>query len=120
MAGPETRVDKKIIDALTARGAYVEKIHGSEYQNAGIPDLVGFIDGFGFGIEVKNPKKKASAFKASEREAIASLRAEGVKCGSAGGCTKLQASRIRRIIRTGNKAGVATSVDEALDILFGE
>ena len=120
MAGPETRVVKKIVDELKARGAYVEKIHGSEYQSKGIPDLLGFIDGTGFGIEVKDPAKKASSFTASEREAISLLRAEGVKCGSAGGCSKVQASHIRRIIRAGSKAGVATSVDEALDILFGE
>ena len=120
MAGPETRVVNRIMADLRARGAYVEKIHGSEYQTKGIPDLLGFVDGFGFGIEVKDPAKKPSEFTASEREAISLLRAEGVKCGIAGGCSKVQASHIRRILKTGNKAGVATSVDEALDILFGE
>lgn len=113
----ETYVVGRILKALRERGYYVEKIHGSEFQAAGIPDLIGFAPGFGFGIEVKDPKR--SGYSRSEREAIASLTSLGIPTGSAGGCSKLQALHIRRIIRAGGKAGVATSVEEALAVVEG-
>ena len=115
--GPETRAVAKILKALRFRGAYVEKIHGGAYQAAGIPDLLGMDERGGFGIEVKDPAKITADFTASEREAIAGLRSDGILCGTAGGCTPLQASHIRRILKSGNRAGVATSVAEAIEIL---
>jgi len=114
MAGPEATVVAAILADLRAQGFWAEKIHGSQFQAAGIPDILGFGAGRGFAIEVKAPGASATA---SEREAIASLRALGIPCGSAHGCTKLQALHIRRIVATGNAAGVATSVAEARAIL---
>lgn len=111
----EAAVVGRIIAALRARGIYVEKMHGSQYQAAGIPDLIGFSHGFGFAIEVKDPAR--TSYSASEREAVASLRALGIPCGSAGGCSAIQASHIRRIIAAGGRAGVATSVDEAFEVI---
>ena len=113
----ETTVVGYIMVALRARGLYVEKIHGSQWQAAGIPDLIGFGPGFGFGIEVKDPAKKPSAFTASERGAIAKLRALGIPCGTAGGCSVIQGLHIKRIVAAGGKAGVATSVEEAFTVI---
>lgn len=45
----------KIQRAFRARGVFLVKIHGSEMQQSGIPDLVGCANGRFFGIEVKEP-----------------------------------------------------------------
>lgn len=110
----ERDVVRAIGRALDARGAWWFKVHGSAYQAAGIPDLIGCDRGRLFGIEVKEPGAKSTA---AERGAIAKLAALGIPTGSAGGCSALQALTIRRIIAAGGAAGVATSVDEALAIL---
>lgn len=51
----EANVVAKISRALKARGAFVVKIHGSEMQQSGLPDLIGTIQGRFFGFEVKEP-----------------------------------------------------------------
>ena len=66
------------------------KIHGSAFQAAGIPDVVGLQRGIFFGIEVKVPGKKP---------------------------TPIQALTLTRIRAAGGNAGCATSVAEALAIL---
>jgi hypothetical protein len=55
MSKPETRKVKKTREALMERfpqGLFL-KIHGSPYQEKGIPDLLCCINGFFFGLEVK-------------------------------------------------------------------
>lgn len=60
MAGPETRLVRDIRDRLLRAypGSWVVKIHGGPYQVAGIPDLIGCVEGRFVGIEVKVPGKE--------------------------------------------------------------
>lgn len=91
--GPETRIVRRIIETLEQwPRVWLFKVHGGPYQAAGIPDIIGVIDGRFVGIEVKAPGKTA---------------------------TKLQELVIRRIQQAGGIAGVATSVEEAIQIAKG-
>lgn len=89
---PENRIVNAGIEALRAQGAAVIKIHGSAYSRTGDPDLVGCYLGVSFAIEVKQPGSSPS---------------------------KIQ---IKRLIEWGNagaRVGVATSVQEIIDIALG-
>lgn len=55
MSGPEARIQQRIHKALTARGVFCFKIHGSESMMAGLPDLICCVDGKFLGLEVKTP-----------------------------------------------------------------
>lgn len=59
MRGPETRLRIKIVEALKLNfpGLRPIKIHGSEYQEAGISDLICCYKGLFIAIEVKQPGK---------------------------------------------------------------
>lgn len=63
--GPEAKVQKRIQDGL--KKAYPEsfffKSHGGSFQQSGLPDLMGTIDGIFIGIEVKTPDKKENVTK---------------------------------------------------------
>lgn len=62
MAKPETRLVKKIKEALLEefpKGLFL-KIHGSPYQEGGIPDLLCCIDGVFFGLEAKEDDNEAT------------------------------------------------------------
>lgn len=54
---PETALRKKIKAALEARGCFVTVIHGSVYQEAGLPDLCCVYKGHSLWLEVKMPGK---------------------------------------------------------------
>jgi hypothetical protein len=79
--------------------AYLIKIHGGMYQEAGIPDLLLVVDGLLVGIEAKNPRAGESEVSAVSRT------------------TLRQRIHIRRIIEAGGMSGVATSVDSALHLI---
>lgn len=57
---PETRLIKKMVDRLEARGAWVAKIHGGIFSR-GVPDLLVCYRGFLIGIEAKTPNNKQGA-----------------------------------------------------------
>lgn len=57
---PETILTRKIVSALTAAGCWCIKIHGSQYQMAGIPDLMVMRAGTVGFIEVKTPAGSTS------------------------------------------------------------
>lgn len=92
MIGPETRLRKKIVIAIVKKypKIYIRKIHGNQFQNIGIPDLLGCLHRIFFGIEIKVPGKKA---------------------------TPAQRLEISKIRDAGGVSGVATSIEEALEIL---
>jgi hypothetical protein len=90
-SNPEAKLTLKIRKALEAEGAYVFKVHGGRFS-AGIPDLVGCMDGQFFGFEVKLP-------------------------GRTNTVTKLQQANLTRIEEAGGVAAVVTTVDEALEKL---
>ena len=52
---PESRLQRKIQDALKLEGWFVFKIHGSELMMAGLPDLIVCAKGLFIGLEVKLP-----------------------------------------------------------------
>ena len=87
---PETRIVNAIMRDLRSRGAWCFKVHGGPFQASGIPDIVGCIGGAFFGIEVKVAGGKA---------------------------TELQELTLRRIREAGGRGGVATSVEEAREVV---
>ena len=60
---PESRLQRKIQDALKLQGYFVFKVHGSEFMMAGLPDLIVCAEGLFIGLEVKLPatRKNTSA-----------------------------------------------------------
>lgn len=87
---PETILRSKIKVALEAQGCFATVIHGSVYQEAGLPDLCCVYRGRSLWLEVKLPGKKP-------RPAQEVMR--------------------KRLELAGATCGVATSVPEALAIL---
>ena len=54
MKKPETNLQRKIVEALSREvGGHWVKIHGSQFQTKGIPDLLGCVAGLFFALEVK-------------------------------------------------------------------
>src|SRR6478609_9612453 len=63
MSGPETKLRRRIITALKdayPSGVFLH-IHGNEFQQAGIPDILCCINGFFIGLEVKCPGSKGAS-----------------------------------------------------------
>lgn len=57
---PEGKLSKRIQAYLRGRGAYVFKVHGSEFQEPGTPDLLCCYRGHFIGLELKMPGEKPS------------------------------------------------------------
>lgn len=54
MKKPETTLQRKIVEELSRKvGGHWVKIHGSQFQTKGIPDLLGCVAGLFFALEVK-------------------------------------------------------------------
>ena len=87
---PESRLSTKIMKAWRARGAFAYKVHGSEYQLAGVPDISGVYRGISVWCETKMPGNHTS---------------------------KIQDYRIQQIRDAGGLVVVAYSVEEALTLL---
>ena len=91
--GPETRIVRAIIASVSRRPrSWLVKIHGGPFQAAGIPDIIGCIDGRFVALEVKVPGARA---------------------------TKLQELTLSRIAAAGGIAAVVTSVAEAESAVEG-
>ena len=90
MQGPETRLRKKIVEALQKRypKGYFRKVHGNQFQNIGVPDLLCCVNGRFLGLEIKLPGKKP---------------------------TPAQILELQKIAKAGGVSAVVTSVAEALD-----
>ncbi len=58
--GEETRIVKRIRDAVKAKGGYSIKFHGSPFSAAGVPDMVVIIKGQSIWMEVKTATGKQS------------------------------------------------------------
>ena len=62
MKKPETNLQQKIVRALEREvGGHWMKIHGSQFQTKGIPDLLGCVAGLFFALEVKCDSSKYGA-----------------------------------------------------------
>jgi hypothetical protein len=88
MSKPESLLTDKIIGVLRKRypGSFWVKIHGSNMQHGGLPDLHGILHGHAVWLEVKMPEKRA---------------------------TDLQQHVIEQIVAAGGLAGVVYSVEDA-------
>lgn len=71
---PEARVSAKIQEHFKQHGVWCFKVHGSEYQPAGIPDIVGAYKGQFIACETKMPDGELSAI---QRFRIARIRHAG-------------------------------------------
>lgn len=92
MAQPESRMSRAIGAGIIARGGFVFKVHGGPTMMAGLPDLVGVIDGRSIWLETKMP-------------------------GGVPTATQLHVHR--KITRAGGNLIVPRSVREALDWVDG-
>jgi hypothetical protein len=89
--GPETRLQRKIQDFLRDKygsDLFLFKVWGSEFQLAGLPDLLGCYKGRFVALEVKTPETRT---KLSERQKYV----------------------MRLISAAGGTVGVVTSTDDA-------
>lgn len=87
----EKAVENKIKKWLKDKGYWFFKVHGSIFQPSGIPDILACIDGKFVAIEVKRTK--------------------------GGVVSPLQKAQIQKIKENGGIAGVASSIEEFLEIL---
>jgi Holliday junction resolvase len=58
MAQAESKLSRKIMTALRARGWFCFKVHGSEFMLAGLPDIICCAQGLFIGLETKMPGKE--------------------------------------------------------------
>jgi len=55
---PESRLSRRIMEALRGEDAFVFKVWGSDHTMVGLPDLVGCYRGKFFALETKMPDKR--------------------------------------------------------------
>ena len=94
--GPAGGLQRRIQQAIKAAypRAFVFKVHGGPYQQAGIPDLLCCIDGHFFALEVKLP-------------------------GGKHGLSPIQKAVINQIIDAGGHSTFVTSPSEAVAVIKG-
>lgn len=88
----EADLSAKIVKELRKRDAWAQKIHGSAYQTKGLPDILGVHNTVAFGIETKLPGKESTL-------------------------TLLQRKTLIDMRKAGGVAIMATTVEQALDVL---
>jgi len=100
---PESLVVTAIVKAIYAQypEAHVVKIHGSLYQASGFPDLLAFVNGRAYGLEVKRQRNGESAQRARNRS------------------TPLQKLTIAKLRKAGITADTVLSPSEALAVIQG-
>ena len=90
---PESKRQRRIRLAIQSRygkDVFLYKVHGNEYQPGGLPDLIGVVYGYFFGLEVKEPEGSVSA---------------------------VQLKRIEQIHRAGGIAGVVVTKEDVFEHL---
>lgn len=60
MTQPESKLSRKIMDALRAEGYFCFKVHGSEYMMSGLPDIIVCAKGRFVGLETKLPSTRGN------------------------------------------------------------
>jgi hypothetical protein len=90
---PETGLSQKVLSRLKAEGGRWVKNHGGPYTEVGVADITGCWRGRYIAIELKMPKEEPS---------------------------ELQKMFLDDVHYSGGRAGVAYSVQEALDIRDGK
>jgi len=79
MQGPETRLRKRIVLSLKEAwpSGYFRKIHGNQFQNIGMADLLCCVDGKFIALEIKIPEKRDRVTEAQIYEGNCVKRAGG-------------------------------------------
>lgn len=67
MSQAESKLSRKIMDALRAEGYFCFKVHGSEFMMAGLPDIIVCAEGRFIGLETKLPTTRGNV---SPRQAL--------------------------------------------------
>ena len=58
MAQKESRLSRRIMDAVRDEGHFCFKVHGSEHMMAGLPDIIVCAKGLFISLETKNPESR--------------------------------------------------------------
>lgn len=58
MSQRESKLSRKIMDALRGEGYFCFKVHGSEFMMAGLPDIMVCAEGHFIGLETKLPETR--------------------------------------------------------------
>jgi Holliday junction resolvase len=91
MPETEAQLVKKMVAALRKKGCECSKIHGDPYQERGVPDILGCRKGKMFVIEAKRPGKEKNL-------------------------SAYQRLKLKKYKKAGARVGVATTVEQALEI----
>lgn len=94
-SGPEARLRTNIVKSLNSHGGFWFVIHSTMYGQVGVADILGVYHGVFFALEVKRPGK---------------LRTLTVN----------QDRFLARVRRHGGKATVVSSVDDAMNFVYGQ
>ncbi len=74
---PEAKLSKKIRLALGREvGGLWTKVHGGPFQSAGLPDIIGCVQGRFVGIEVKRPGREHT-LAPLQRSTLDAIQSEG-------------------------------------------
>lgn len=109
MSGPEARIQRRIQDAVRARGGYVIKIHGSPLMPVGTPDLLACYKGYFLGMEVKTPETQDDVSPAQH------LRIDQIRAAGGSAIVVWNVDQVERYL-DGLDAMIA-AVDSALDCI---
>ena len=77
MTQAESKLSRKILDALRLEGYFAFKIHGSKYMMAGLPDIIVCANGLFIGLETKVPGKLGNTSESQKRVHTKIRAAEG-------------------------------------------
>jgi hypothetical protein len=91
----EKQLRTKIVKALRTYSGFWFVTHATQYGTGGLPDIMGCYQGTFFGLEVKLPGKEHTL-------------------------TERQSHTLATIKRAGGKASMITSVEEAMNFVFGQ
>ena len=90
----ESALRSRIVKSLEAYSGYWFVTHQAGFQEKGLPDIIGCYAGMFYGLEVKLPGKEHTL-------------------------TKRQAYVLGKIRKQGGKASMVTSVEDAMNFVFG-
>jgi len=90
----EARLRTNILHKLSAYSGWWIVTHADGYGERGVPDILGCYQGVLFGLEVKLPGKEHTL-------------------------TPVQSRMLKKIRAAGGKARMVTTVDEAMQFVFG-
>lgn len=60
MSQAESKLSRRIMDALRAEGYFCFKVHGNEFMMAGLPDIIVCAQGRFIGLETKMPESRGN------------------------------------------------------------